>query len=66
MTRPVTVLSFRSHLRLDPQEIGQVELLGVEGALRWSRGKNGLKVHLPERKPGEAAYVLKITPRLSR
>jgi len=63
MIRPVTIPSFRSPLRLDPQEIGQVELLGVPGPLRWSRGKSGLKVHLPERKPGEATYVLKITPK---
>jgi len=59
----VTIQSLSSSLRLYPQEIGQVELLGVAGPLKWSRGKSGLKVHLPERKPGEAAYVLKITPK---
>jgi len=58
----VTIQSLSSNLRLYPQEIAQVQLLGAKEPLQWSRGKGGLRVKLPEQKPCEAAYVLKITP----
>ena len=46
-----------------PREVGQVELLGSGGALRFARDAAGLAVTLPERKPNENAYALKIRPK---
>jgi alpha-L-fucosidase len=45
-----------------PKEIGKVELLGADGALTFTRDANGLGVNLPEKKPGDYAYALKVTP----
>ena len=41
--------------------IRQVELLGSEQPLHWSRDPEGLKVRLPAEKPCQHAYTLKIT-----
>ena len=46
-----------------PREVGQVELLGSRGALRFTRGTEGLVVTLPDRKPNEYAHALKIRPK---
>jgi alpha-L-fucosidase len=43
-----------------PGRIGRVELLGSPGALRFTRDAAGLAVTLPEQRPNEFAYVLKI------
>jgi alpha-L-fucosidase len=45
-----------------PRDIGRVELLGLQGPLTFTRGASGLVVNLPEQKPGDYAYALKITP----
>ncbi len=37
-----------------------VQMLGVSGDLRWSLGEQGLVVQMPEKRPCEHAYVLKI------
>jgi len=58
-----TIQSLGSNLKLYPAEIGTVEMLGVKGALRWSRGARGLRVQMPAERPCEHAYVLKITPK---
>lgn len=42
--------------------IGQVELLGNQGPLPFTRGEEGLVVTLPDTRPNEYAYVLKIRP----
>jgi len=57
------IQSLGSNLKLYPGEVGAVEMLGVKGALRWSRGTRGLRVQLPAERPGEHAFVLKITPK---
>jgi alpha-L-fucosidase len=44
-----------------PQEIARVELLGAGGPLTFTRDTSGLVVNLPEKKPNEYAYALKIT-----
>ncbi len=44
-----------------PQEIAKMELLGA-GPLKFTRDAAGLVVELPEQKPNDYAYVLKITP----
>jgi alpha-L-fucosidase len=45
---------------LSAERIAQVSLLGGPAQLSWSQGEDGLKVHLPDQKPGEHAYVIKI------
>jgi hypothetical protein len=40
--------------------IGAVELLGG-GPVRWEQKAGALTVHLPEQRPSNHAYVLKIT-----
>jgi alpha-L-fucosidase len=45
-----------------PKQVGRVELLGASGALPFERQANGLVVTLPNAKPNEFAYVLKIRP----
>ncbi len=59
----VTVQSLSPNLRLYASEIAGVELLGAKEPVRWSRGKNGLRVKMPAERPCDAAYVLKITPK---
>ena len=43
-----------------PREVARVELLGHQGPLAFARGTTGLVVTLPETKPNEYAYGLKI------
>jgi alpha-L-fucosidase len=46
-----------------PKEIATIELLGNSGPLAFTRDETGLIVTLPEKKPNDYAYALKITPR---
>ena len=43
-----------------PGKIHKVTMLGVDQALKFLRGPEGLRVDMPNRRPGEYAYVLKI------
>ncbi len=43
-----------------PKEVARVELLGAGGPLSFTRTDQALVVTLPERKPNESAYALKI------
>ena len=43
-----------------PQRVGQVELLGHEGALPFTRDASALIVTLPDTKPNQFAYALRI------
>jgi alpha-L-fucosidase len=46
-----------------PREIGRVELLANPGTpLQFTRADTGLVVSLPEKRPNEIAYAMKITP----
>ncbi|MEM2456374.1 MAG: alpha-L-fucosidase [Candidatus Bathyarchaeia archaeon] len=54
------IKSLSTMLTLYPYEIGSVEMLGVEEPLQWTRNEDGLRVKMPERKPCEHAYTLKI------
>ena len=58
-TLAITSLS-KSSLLVE-EEVDEVRLLGHEGKLEWSRTDEGLVVKLPEKKPCEHAFVLKIT-----
>jgi len=46
-----------------PKDVARVELLGAGGPLTFTRDASGLVVNLPEKKPNEYAYALKITPK---
>jgi alpha-L-fucosidase len=41
--------------------IGDVELLGFAGKIKWTQDSEGLKVELPPEKPSEHAVVLKVS-----
>ena len=41
--------------------IQRVEMLGADQPLHWTQGRQGLRVEMPQRRPGDHAYVLKIT-----
>jgi alpha-L-fucosidase len=43
-----------------PDRIGSVQLLGHNAPLPWTRDESGLRTTLPEEKPCDFAYVLKI------
>src|SRR5256714_1509608 len=45
-----------------PKEIGKIELLGSDGALKFSREAQALVVTLPEQKPNSIGATLRITP----
>ena len=46
-----------------PKEVARVELLGNSGPLEFSRDSTGLVVTLPQTKPNDCAYALKIDHR---
>ncbi len=56
------IRSLGTDLRLHEKPVGSVELLGCGEPLRWSVRGNGLHAKLPERKPCEHAFVLRIKP----
>jgi alpha-L-fucosidase len=57
----VAVRSLSTLLRLYQGEIFNVEMLGADEPLQWTRNEDGLKVKMPKQKPCEYAYILKIT-----
>jgi alpha-L-fucosidase len=46
-----------------PKDVARVELFGTGEPLTFTRDASGLVVNLPEKKPNEYAYALKITPK---
>ena len=44
------------------KEVGKVELLGA-GLVTFVQDENGLTVNMPEKKPNDLAYTLKISPK---
>lgn len=59
--KEVTVRSLAKSTGLSEGEVTGVALLGHEGKVAWARTDAGLVVEMPERKPCEHAYTLKIT-----
>lgn len=57
--REITIKSL-AKANLAGRRIASVALLGHKGALPWKPGPAGLTVTLPESKPGDYAYTLKI------
>jgi alpha-L-fucosidase len=41
-------------------KVRNVELLGYQEKLRWTQGESGLKIQLPDEKPGSHAFAFKI------
>jgi alpha-L-fucosidase len=58
----VVITSLRAATDVGVNGIKSVSLLGHKAPLEWSIGDRGLVVQLPDEKPGEFAYALKITP----
>ena len=46
---------------LYPGEVRSVELLGVDGELKWEMTADGIKIERPDHRPGDHAYAFKIT-----
>jgi alpha-L-fucosidase len=58
--KTMTVKSFGAASKLLDKRIASVKLLGSRQRLKWKQEPDGLKVELPEIKPGAYAYVLRI------
>ncbi len=58
----VTIKNFYQYRRFCPLEIKKIEMLGISGELEFSRDYDGLHVTLPENRPCEHAWALKLTP----
>ena len=53
-------ITIKSLSRLYKSEVNSVTMLGIDKELEWSLTKEGLKVRMPNEKPCEHAYVIKI------
>jgi hypothetical protein len=42
-------------------DVGDIQMLGAKGTLKWVQNENGLTVQLPAVPPGQYAYTLKIS-----
>jgi len=58
----VIITSLRENSALWPGKIGSVRMLGVRGKLKFARDENGLHLVLPDKKPCDIAFAMKITP----
>jgi alpha-L-fucosidase len=59
----LTIKTLRDHADAYPAQIADIELLGSDAKLTWTRDTGGLKIALPARRPCDYAYAFKITPR---
>ena len=59
--KEVTIKSLSTRTFLSRGGISGICLLGAKEKLKWSRDDKGLKVELPAEKPGDYAFVFKIT-----
>lgn len=58
----VTIRSLGTKGGLFPDTIRSISLLGSSAEVTWSRSETELTVQLPDEKPSEFAYVLKVKP----
>ena len=56
-----TIKSLATNSPHYPKQIAKIELLGA-GELKFSRTSDALSITLPDNKPNDYAYALKITP----
>lgn len=61
--KELTISSLGTRTYLSSEGISDISLLGAEGKLKWARDETSLKIQLPDQKPGEHAFVFKITLR---
>jgi hypothetical protein len=57
----LAIRSLGTALPLWDGAVHNVHLLGHAGQLEWSHGESGLTVRMPDRKPCDHAFVLKIS-----
>jgi len=58
--KSATVKSLGSVSGVHADAIGDIRMLGIAGTLPWSQEESGLKVTMPDCRPCEHAYVLRI------
>jgi alpha-L-fucosidase len=57
----IAIKSLANNSTLWPGKVGRVRMLGVRGKLKFTRDDTGLNITLPDRKPCDIAFALKIT-----
>ena len=57
----VVISSWGSDSSIKAEQIEHVEMLGSDEAITWSQNADGLRVKVPSQKPGDYAYVVKVT-----
>lgn len=56
-----TITSLETASALGERQVRDITLLGHDGRLEWSRNEQGVTVKMPDKKPCDHAFVLKIT-----
>jgi alpha-L-fucosidase len=56
----VRIKSLGSKSGIAPGKVTTVQLLGIDGRLEWTQAENELQVKMPNKKPCDYAYALKI------
>jgi len=59
--KEVVIQSLSTNLRLYSGKIANVQLLGSEEPVEWTRDETGLRVKMPKQKPCNYAYTLKVS-----
>ena len=62
---PEKAFVIESTRALYPGEVRSVELLGVDGELKWEMTRDGIKIERPDQKPCDHVYAFKITRNMS-
>ncbi|MFL6351204.1 MAG: alpha-L-fucosidase C-terminal domain-containing protein [Bryobacteraceae bacterium] len=57
----LTIKSLAKGSQYGDRDIRNIQLLGSDSRLRWTRNASGLSIEMPSRKTGEYAFVLKIS-----
>ena len=58
----MTIRSLRTGCDFIEREIKTVQMLGSRAPLKWRTTGDGLVVELPNRKPGDSPFALRIFP----
>jgi alpha-L-fucosidase len=58
----LTIKSLAAGSKLTRREIKTVQMLGSKAQVKWTRNAGGLMVELPNEKPGDYPFALKIFP----
>jgi alpha-L-fucosidase len=57
----ITIKSLAKGSQYGDRDIRNIQLLGSDSKIRWTRDANGLAIQLPSQKTGEYVYVFKIS-----